>query len=43
MKQVLFGEGFDATSELANSSLIGSTLFSVISLTAWIAFLERLG
>lgn len=39
---VLFGEGFGAVSELANSSLVGSTLFSVVSLAAWIAILERL-
>ncbi len=39
---VLFEEGAGAVTDRTSSSLIGSTLFSVITLTAWIALLGRL-
>jgi predicted permease len=39
---VLFGKGFDATPEVASSSLIASTLLSIFTLAGWIVLLNHL-
>jgi malonate transporter len=39
---ILFGESFDATPEVASSSLIASTVFGILTLAGWIVFLEHL-
>ena len=39
---VLFGKGFDATPEVASSSLIASTLLSIFTLAGWIVLLSHL-
>jgi len=39
---VLFGKGFDATPEVASSSLILSTLLSIFTLAGWIVLLSHL-
>jgi len=39
---ILFGKGFDATMEVASSSLIVSTLLSIFTLAGWIILLSRL-
>ena len=39
---VLFGEGFDATPEVASSSLIASTLISIFTVAGWIVLLNHL-
>jgi malonate transporter and related proteins len=39
---ILFGEGFDATPEVASSSLIASTVLGIFTLAGWIIFLDRL-
>ena len=39
---ILFGEGFDATPEVASSSLIASTVLGIFTLAGWIVFLDRL-
>jgi len=39
---ILFGEGFDATPEVASSSLIASTVLSIFSLAGWIILLSHL-
>jgi malonate transporter and related proteins len=39
---ILFGESFDATPEVASSSLIASTVLGIFTLAAWIVFLDRL-
>ena len=39
---ILFGEGFDATPEVASSSLIASTLISIFTLAGWIVLLNHL-
>jgi predicted permease len=39
---VLFGKGFDATPEVASSSLIASTLISIFTLAGWIVLLGHL-
>ena len=39
---ILFGKGFDATPEVASSSLIASTVVSIFTLAGWIILLSRL-
>jgi len=39
---ILFGESFDATPEVASSSLIASTVLSIFTLTGWIVLLGHL-
>ena len=39
---ILFGKGFDATPEVASSSLVASTVLSIVTLAGWIVFLSRL-
>jgi malonate transporter len=39
---ILFGEGFDATPEVASSSLIASCVLGIFTLAGWIVFLDRL-
>ena len=39
---ILFGEGFDATPEVASSSLIASTVLGIFTLAGWIVCLDRL-
>jgi malonate transporter and related proteins len=39
---ILFGEGFDATPEVASSSLIASCVLGIFTLAGWIIFLDRL-
>src|SRR6266404_1690800 len=39
---ILFGKGFDATPELASSSLIASTVLGIFTLAGWIIFLSHL-
>jgi malonate transporter len=39
---ILFGKGFDATPELASSSLIASTVLGIFTLAGWIMFLSHL-
>ena len=39
---ILFGEGFDATPEVASSSLIASTLISIFTVAGWIVLLNHL-
>jgi malonate transporter and related proteins len=39
---ILFGEGFNATPDVASSSLIASTVLGIFTLTGWIVFLDRL-
>jgi malonate transporter len=39
---ILFGEGFDATPEVASSSLIASTVLSLFTLAGWIILLSHL-
>ena len=39
---IIFGKGFDATMEVASSSLIVSTLLSIFTLAGWIILLSRL-
>lgn len=39
---ILFGEGFDATPEVASSSLIASTVLGIFTLAGWIVFLNHL-
>jgi malonate transporter len=39
---VLFGMGFDATPEVASSSLIASTVLSIFTLAGWIVLLSHL-
>ncbi len=39
---ILFGKGFDATPEVASSSLVATTVLSVVTLGGWIVFLSRL-
>src|SRR5580693_2413281 len=39
---ILFGEGFDATPQVASSSLIASTVLGIFTLAGWIVFLDRL-
>ncbi len=39
---ILFGKGFDATPEVASSSLIASTLLSIFTLAGWIVLLSHL-
>jgi malonate transporter len=39
---ILFGEGFNATPEVASSSLIASTVLGIFTLAGWIVFLNRL-
>src|SRR5258708_25216175 len=39
---ILFGNGFDATPEVASSSLIASTLLSIFTLAGWIVLLSHL-
>src|SRR6266481_5692912 len=38
---ILFGKGFDATPEVASSSLIASTVFSIFTLAGWIIVLSH--
>jgi len=39
---ILFGKGFDATPDVASSSLVATTVLSVVTLGGWIVFLSRL-
>jgi malonate transporter and related proteins len=39
---ILFGEGFDATPEVASASLIASTVFGIFTLAGWIILLSHL-
>jgi malonate transporter len=39
---ILFGERFDATPEVASSSLIASCVLGIFTLAGWIIFLDRL-
>jgi predicted permease len=39
---ILFGESFNATPELASSSLIASTVLGIFTLAGWIVFLDHL-
>ena len=39
---IFFGEGFDATPEIASSSLIASYLVGIFTLAGWIVFLNHL-
>jgi malonate transporter and related proteins len=39
---ILFGEGFDATPEVASSSLIASTVLGIFTLAGWIVLLNHL-
>ncbi len=39
---ILFGKGFDATPEVASSSLVATTVLSIVTLAGWIVFLSRL-
>jgi malonate transporter len=39
---ILFGESFDATPEVASSSLIASTVLSIFTLSGWIILLSHL-
>jgi predicted permease len=39
---ILFGKGFDATPELASSSLIASTVLGIFTLAGWIMFLSHM-
>jgi predicted permease len=39
---ILFGEGFNATPEVASSSLIASTVLGIFTLAGWIVFLDHL-
>ena len=39
---ILFGKGFDATPEVASSSLIASTVLGIFTLAGWIIFLSHL-
>jgi predicted permease len=39
---ILFGKGFDATPEVASSSLIASTVLSIFTLAGWIILLSHL-
>jgi malonate transporter len=39
---ILFGEGFDATPDVASSSLIASTVLSIFTLAGWIILLSHL-
>ena len=39
---IVFGKGFDATPEVASSSLIASYVFGVVTLAGWIIFLSYL-
>lgn len=39
---ILFGEGFGATPQLADSSLIASTLAGILTLAGWILLLDHL-
>jgi malonate transporter and related proteins len=39
---ILFGEGFDATPEVASSSLIASTVLGIVTLAGWIVLLDQL-
>ena len=39
---ILFGEGFNATPEVASSSLIASTVLGIFTLAGWIVFLNHL-
>src|SRR5258705_1923338 len=39
---ILFGKGFDATPEVASSSLVASTVLSIVTLAGWIGFLSHL-
>jgi malonate transporter and related proteins len=39
---ILFGEGFDATPEVASSSLIASTVLGIFTLAGWIILLSHL-
>jgi predicted permease len=39
---ILFGEGFDATPEVASASLIASTVLGIFTLAGWIILLSHL-
>jgi malonate transporter len=39
---ILFGESFNATPEVASSSLIASTVLGILTLAGWIVFLDHL-
>lgn len=39
---ILFGEGYNATPEVASSSLIASTVLGIFTLAGWIVFLDHL-
>jgi malonate transporter and related proteins len=39
---ILFGKGFDATPEVASSSLVASTVLSIVTLAGWIVLLSHL-
>jgi predicted permease len=39
---ILFGEGFDATPEVASASLIASTMVGILTLAGWIILLSHL-
>ncbi len=39
---ILFGKGFDATPEVASSSLVASTVLSIFTLAGWIILLSHL-
>jgi len=39
---ILFGEGFDATPQVASSSLIASTVLGIFTLAGWIILLDHL-
>jgi malonate transporter len=39
---ILFGEGCNATPEVASSTLIASTVLGIFTLAGWIVFLDHL-
>ena len=39
---IVFGEDFDATPEMASSSLVASYLLGIFTLAGWIVFLSHL-
>jgi predicted permease len=39
---ILFGESYNATPEVASSSLIASTVLGIFTLAGWIVFLDHL-
>ena len=41
-RRYLFGEGFDATPEVASASLIASTVLGIFTLAGWIILLSHL-